>query len=67
MDEYVLQEYRMALEALEPLIAKYELDPVMLSSIVRGTVEVEEHPLQSSLKVWKSKDGKVYTIKPSNI
>lgn len=67
MDEYVLQEYRMALEALEPLIAKYELDPVMLSSIVRGTVEVEEHPLQSALKVWKSKDGKVYTIKPSNI
>lgn len=57
----------MALKALEPIIEKYELDPVMLSSIVRGTVEVEEQPIPPASKVWKSKDNKVYTIKPSNI
>ena len=53
--------------SLSPIIEKYELDEVMLSSIVRGCIEKEEQPILPASKVWKSKNGEVYTVKPANI
>lgn len=67
MNDYIPEEYSEAIKSLEPIIEKYELDPIMVSSIVRGTVEKEEEPIQPASKVWKSKDGNVYTVKPANI
>jgi hypothetical protein len=67
MNNYIPEEYSKAIELLEPLIEKYGLDSVMISSIVRGSIEKEERPIQPASKVWKSKDGKVYTVKPANI
>lgn len=67
MNDYIPEEYSEAIQSLEPIIKKYELDPIMVSSIVRGTIEKEEEPIQPASKVWKSKDGNVYTVKPANI
>lgn len=67
MNDYIPEEYSKAIKSLEPIIEKYELDSIMVSSIVRGSIEKEEQPVQPASKVWKSKDGNVYTIKPANI
>lgn len=67
MNDYIPEEYLKAIKSLEPIIEKYELDSVMVSSIVMGCVEKEEQPLQPASKVWKSEDGNVYTVKPANI
>lgn len=67
MNNYIPEEYSMAMNSLEPLIRKYELDSVMMASIVRGAIEKEEQPIQPATKVWKSKDGEVYSVKPANI
>lgn len=67
MNDYIPEEYSKAIKSLEPIVEKYELDPVMVSSIVRGSIEKEERPIQPASKVWKSKDGNVYTVKPANI
>lgn len=67
MNDYIPEEYSKAIKSLEPIVEKYELDPVMVSSIVRGSIEKEDQPIQPASRVWKSKDGNVYTVKPTNI
>lgn len=67
MNDYIPEEYSKAIKLLEPIVEKYKLDLVMVSSIVRGSIEKEEQPIQPASKVWKSKDGNVYTVKPANI
>lgn len=67
MNDYIPEEYSNVIKSLEPIVEKYELDSVMVSSIVRGSIEKEEQPIQPASKVWKSKDGNVYTVKPANI
>lgn len=67
MNDYIPEEYSKAIKSLEPIVEKYELDSIMISSIIRGSIEKEEQPIQPASKVWKSKDGNVYTVKPANI
>ncbi len=67
MNDYIPEEYSKAIKSLEPIIQKYGLDAVMVSSIVRGSIEKEDQPIQPASKVWKSKDGNVYTVKPANV
>lgn len=67
MNDYIPEEYSKVIKSLEPIVEKYGLDSVMVSSIVRGSIEKEEQPIQPASKVWKSKDGNVYTVKPANI
>lgn len=67
MNDYIPEEYSKAIKSLEPIIQKYGLDVVMVSSIVRGSIEKEDQPIQPASKVWKSKDGNVYTVKPANV
>lgn len=67
MNNYIPEEYLNATNSLEPLIKKYDLDPVMISSIIRGSIEKEEQLIQPTLKVWRSHNGNIYTVKPSNI
>ena len=56
MNDYIPEEYSNVIKSLEPIVEKYELDSVMVSSIVRGSIEKEEQPIQPASKVWKSKD-----------
>lgn len=67
MNDYIPEEYSKAIKSLEPIVEKYDLDPVMVASIVRGSIEKEDQPIQPASRVWKSKDGNVYTVKPENI
>lgn len=67
MNDYIPEEYSEAIKSLQPIIDKYGLDSVMISSIVRGSIEKEERPIPPASKVWKAKDGNVYTVKPANI
>lgn len=67
MNDYIPEEYSKAIKSLEPIVKKYDLDPVMVASIVRGSIEKEDQPIQPASRVWKSKDGNVYTVKPENI
>lgn len=67
MNDYIPEEYSKAIKSLEPIVEKYDLDPVMVASIVRGCIEKEDQPIQPASRVWKSKDGNVYTVKPENI
>lgn len=60
-------EYTMAFKSIEPLIERYKLDRVMLTSIIRGSMEKEEYSIKPASKVWRSKDGNVYSIKPANV
>ena len=67
MNSYIPEEYTRAIESLEPIIEKYGLDYVTISSIVRGCLDIEEQIIPPASKIWTSKDGNVYSIKPSNI
>lgn len=67
MNDYIPEEYSKAIKSLEPIVEKYDLDPVMVASVVRGSIEKEDQPIQPASRVWKSKDGSVYTVKPGNI
>lgn len=39
MNDYIPEEYSKVIKSLEPIVEKYGLDSVMVSSIVRGSIE----------------------------
>ncbi len=67
MDNYLPEEYVMIIEGLQPIIDEHGLDKVTISGLVRGSIEIQQQPVQAVNRVWKSKTGEVFTIKPSNI
>ncbi len=67
MDMCIPEEYTRIISMLEPVIKEYNLDEISVKSLVRSSIEVEEQPIQPATVVWKSKDGKIYSTKPSNI
>lgn len=67
MDNYIPEEYVEIIKSLSCIIEKYHLDEVTISGLVRGGVEVEQQLIQPVARVWRSKDGNMYTTKPSNI
>lgn len=68
MNEYLPEEYSKAIDMLTPIVEKYELDPVLVSSMVRGGIEKESQPIISPVaRVLKSKKGSTYSIKPANV
>lgn len=67
MNDYIPKEYNDAIELLNPVIEKYGLDRVTISSIIRGCLEIEEQRIFPAMKIWKSQSGEIYSIKPSNI
>lgn len=67
MNNYIPEEYDKIIGDLKPIIDKYNLDQVMVSGLVRGIIEVEQQPVLPVSRVWKSKNGNSYTVKPSNI
>ena len=38
MNDYIPEEYSKVIKSLEPIVEKYGLDSVMVSSIVRGSI-----------------------------
>lgn len=67
MDKYIPKGYKEIIDMLEPIIDEYDLDKISVESLVRSSIEVEEQPVQPVTMLWKSKDGNIYSAKPSNI
>lgn len=67
MNMCIPEEYTKVIGMLEPVIEEYHLDEISVKSLVRSSIEVEEQPIQPATAVWKSKDGNIYSTKPSNI
>lgn len=67
MERYLPEEYKIVIDMLEPTIEKYNLDKITIESLVRSCIEVEEQPIQPVQILWKTKHGKSYSTKPSNI
>lgn len=67
MEKYIPEAYKKVSDMLEPIEKKYQLDSITVESLVRSSIEVEEQDIQPVTAIWKSKDGKIYSTKPSNI
>lgn len=61
------EEYKTVIDMLEPMISEKELDKITVESLVRSCIEVEEQPIQPVTALWKTKQGKSYSTKASNI
>lgn len=67
MEKFIPETYKEVTNRLEPVIEKYDLDRITVESLVRSSIEIEEQSIQPVTAVWKSKSGKVYSTKGSNI
>lgn len=67
MEKYIPETYNHVIKMLEPVIEKYDLDKITIESLVRSSIEVEEQMIQPVTAVWRSKSGKMYSTKASNI
>jgi len=67
MNNYVPEEYENIIEKLHPIINEHGLDEITIAGLVRGSVEVEQQPIQPASRIWTTKSGQTYTVKPSNI
>ncbi len=67
MDNYLPEEYERIIQNLQPIIDEHELDKITIAGLVRGSIEIEQQPIQAASRIWTTKNGVTYTIKPSNI
>lgn len=67
MDNYLPEEYQRIIEELRSIIIAHKLDEVTIAGLVRGSIEIEQQPIHPTSRIWTTKAGKTYTIKPSNI
>lgn len=67
MERYIPEEYKTVICMLNPILEKYELDKITVESLVRSSIEVEEQQVNPVTFFWKSKQGKSYSTKASNI
>nr|WP_295300470.1 hypothetical protein [uncultured Blautia sp.] len=67
MEKFIPETYKEVTSRLEPVMEKYDLDKITVESLVRSSIEIEEQVAQPATAVWKSKSGKIYSTKGSNI
>lgn len=67
MDKYIPEVYKKSTERLENIIERYHLDRITVESMVRSCIEVEEQEIQPASATWRSRGGRVYSTKASNI
>lgn len=67
MDIYIPEQYNELIERLNPLIKNYDIDEIALNGLVRGCVHIEEELAQPVTRLYKRKDGTMFTTKVSNI
>lgn len=67
MEKYIPETYKLAINMLEPMIKKYDLDRITLESLVRSSIEIEEQDIQPVTAIWRNKKGQIYSTKASNI
>ena len=67
MEKFIPESYNTVINLLQPVIEKYDLDKITVESLVRSSIEIDEHEIQPVTTIWKSRKGTVYSTKPSNI
>ena len=67
MEKFIPESYNTVINLLQPVIEKYDLDKITVESLVRSSIEIDEHEIQPVTAIWKSRKGTVYSTKPSNI
>lgn len=67
MERYIPEEYKTVIDVLEPIIEEHDLDRIMVESLVRSCIEIEEQPIQPVTAIWKTRQGNIYSTKASNI
>lgn len=67
MERYIPEEYKNVIDMLEPIIEEHDLDKITVESLVRSCIDVEEQTIQPVTVLWKTKQGKTYSTKASNI
>ena len=67
MEKFIPESYNTVINLLQTVIEKYDLDKITVESLVRSSIEIDEHEIQPVTTIWKSRKGTVYSTKPSNI
>lgn len=67
MNEYIPEEYNTMIASIQHIIDKYELDPMLIASIIRGSIEIDALPMERASIIYTTPNKKTYSTKPQNI